>query len=134
MFRFIDENRISIAADTNYTGLLVEVEGQVETGENPLVFIGENSVRLLTGLKNITVSYSLTGGSNIMGFLPTPNLAGFNTGDTYNGAPGLPFLFGTAGQGLCQEGGIKRMAYQKSGFQQPLYHVENRKPQYQRYL
>jgi cell surface protein SprA len=93
-FSIIDDNRISIKADTGYTGLLVEIEGQVETGENPLVFIGENSLRFITGLKNISVSYSLSGGSTIMGFLPIPNMAGFNTGAVYNGAPGLPFLLG----------------------------------------
>jgi cell surface protein SprA len=93
-YSVIDENRISIVADTNYTGLVVEVEGQVPAGENPLVFIAENSLRFLTGLKNISVSYSLTGGSIIMGFMPTPNVAGFNTGGAFHGAPGLPFLLG----------------------------------------
>ncbi|MBN1789659.1 MAG: cell surface protein SprA [Bacteroidales bacterium] len=93
-YAVLDENRISIVADTNYSGLLVEVEGQVAAGENPVVFLAENSLRFLTGLKNITVSYSLSGGTTVMGFLPTPNVAGFNTGDTYKGAPGLPFLLG----------------------------------------
>ncbi len=93
-YTIIDENRISISSDSSYTGLLVEVEGQVEAGENPLVFIGENTLRFLTGLKNISVSYSLSGATTVMGFLPTPNVAGFNTGDTYHGAPGLPFLLG----------------------------------------
>jgi len=55
-YAVLDENRISIVADTNYSGLLVEVEGQVAAGENPLVFLAENSLRFLTGLKNITVS------------------------------------------------------------------------------
>jgi cell surface protein SprA len=93
-FSIIDENRISIQADTNYSRLHVEIEGQVETGENPLVFLGENSIRFITGLKNISVIYSLSGGSTVMGFLPTPNIAGFHTGNTFNGAPGLPFLIG----------------------------------------
>jgi cell surface protein SprA len=93
-YAVLDENRISIVADTNYSGLLVEVEGQVAAGENPMVFLAENSLRFLTGLKNITISYSLSGGTTVMGFLPTPNVAGFNTGNTYKGAPGLPFLLG----------------------------------------
>jgi cell surface protein SprA len=29
-----------------------------------------------------------------MGFMPTPNVAGFNTSSEFNGAPGLPFLVG----------------------------------------
>ncbi len=38
----LDDNRVSITADTNYTGLQVVIEGQVEKA-TPLIFIGENS-------------------------------------------------------------------------------------------
>jgi cell surface protein SprA len=89
----LDDNRISITADTNYTGLQVEIEGQVDKA-NPWLFLGENSIRFLTGLKNVSLSYSLSGGTSAAGFMPTPNVAGFNTGSLYNGAPGLPFLLG----------------------------------------
>jgi cell surface protein SprA len=106
-YSIIDENRISIVADTNYSGLLVEIEGKVEAGESPLVFITDNTIRFLTGLKNISISYSLSGGTTIMGFLPTPNMAGFNTGDTYHGAPGLPFLLGVQDRSF-----VKRAASQ----------------------
>jgi cell surface protein SprA len=99
----LDKNRISVVADTNYSGLLVEVRGEIPAGENPFVFLAENSVRLLTGLKNISISYSLSGGSTIMGFMPTPDVAGFNTGDTYNGAPGLPFLLGIQDENFVRD-------------------------------
>ncbi|HEX2393902.1 MAG TPA: cell surface protein SprA, partial [Bacteroidales bacterium] len=92
-YQVIDENKISIEADTNYNGLQVVIEGKVETGEKPLIFLAENSIRFLTGLKNVTLSYSLTGGTNLAGFMPAPDVAGFNTG-SYKGAPGLPFLIG----------------------------------------
>ncbi len=106
-FSILDENRISIVADTNYTGLTVLVEGQVEKGESPLVYIGENTLRFLTGLKNISLSYSLSGGTTVMGFMPTPDVAGFNTGGTYNGAPGFAFLMG-----IQDEDFVKRAAEQ----------------------
>lgn len=93
-FTVLDENRISIQADSNYTGLIVVVEGQIEKAASPLVYLGENSVRFLTGLKNITISYSITGGSTVMGFMPSPGMAGFYINDKYKGAPGLPFLIG----------------------------------------
>ncbi len=54
----LDDNRISITADTNYTGLQVVIEGQVEKA-TPLLFLGENSIRFLTGLKNVSFTYSL---------------------------------------------------------------------------
>lgn len=115
----IDENRISIKADTNYTGLRVEIEGEVETGENPLVFLGENSLRFITGLKNISVSYSLSGGSTVMGFLPTPNVAGFNTGEEFNGAPGLPFLLGVQDKTFVQQAASKGWLTKNPAFSNP---------------
>ena len=59
----IDANRISVTADTNYTGLIVKVEAEIEV-TSPWVFLGENTVRLLTGLKNVPISYSLVGGNS----------------------------------------------------------------------
>ncbi|HJZ39685.1 MAG TPA: cell surface protein SprA [Bacteroidales bacterium] len=118
-FGIIDENRISISADTNYTGLLVEIEGKVEAGQNPLVFLGENSIRLLTGLKNISVSYSLSGGSTVMGFMPEPNVAGFNTGETFKGAPGLPFLLGYQDRNFVREAASKGWLTTNPAFSNP---------------
>jgi cell surface protein SprA len=115
----IDENRITIQADTNYTGLLVEIEGQVEKSENPLIFLGENSIRFITGLKNISISYSLSGGSSVKGFMPTPGMAGFNTGDTYNGAPGLPFLLGMQDKNFVAEAASKGWLTTNAAFSDP---------------
>ena len=89
----LDDNRVSITADTNYTGLLVSIEGQVAKAQ-PLLFLGESTIRVLTGLKNVSFTYSLTGGTRMNGFMPAPNIMGFSTADQYSGAPGLPFLIG----------------------------------------
>jgi cell surface protein SprA len=118
-YTILDENRISIEADTNYTGLKINIEGQVETGEKPLVFLAENSVRFLTGLKNVTVSYSITSGSKVEGFMPTPGFAGFNTGDRYNGAPGLPFLIGIQDNNFVKEAAAKGWLTNNSAFKDP---------------
>jgi len=102
-YEVVDADKIRITSDSAYTGLRVDVEGQVEAGSNPLVFLAENSVRFLTGLKNVTLSYSITGGTDVMGFMPTPNVFGFNTGDLYGGSPGLPFLLGVQDKGFIRE-------------------------------
>jgi cell surface protein SprA len=90
----VDENRISVTADTNMNGLTVTVEGKIKAGTNPFVFIAENSVRFLTGLKNISATYSNTGATMVMGYNPDANIMGFSTDDISYGAPGLPFLLG----------------------------------------
>jgi cell surface protein SprA len=115
----LDENRISVEADTNYSGLQVEIEGKVVTGEKPLIFIAENSIRFLTGLKNVTVSYSLTGGSEVNGFMPTPGFAGFYTGGTYNGAPGFPFLIGVQDRNFVRQAASNGWLTQNPAFTQP---------------
>ncbi len=102
-YSVLDDNRISVQSDSGYTGLNVVIDGQVETGENPLIFMAENSIRFLTGLKNVSLSYSLTSGTQVMGFMPTPNVAGFNTGEDFNGAPGLPFLVGVQDKNFVKE-------------------------------
>jgi cell surface protein SprA len=126
-YSVLDENRISMVADTNYSGLMVEIEGQVPAGENPWVFIGENSLRFLTGLKNITVSYTLSGGTTVMGFMPTPNLAGFNTSDMYHGAPGLPFLMGVQDKDFVKEAASSDWLTRNPDFTNPftMAHTEN---------
>ncbi len=93
----VSENKVLITAEDDYMGVTVEVEGLIELGENPLIFISENTVRFITGIKNISVSYSQSGGTFLMGYMPKTNMFGFNTGKDdriYNGAPGLPFLLG----------------------------------------
>ena len=114
----LDDNRISVTADTNYTGLLITIEENAETSD-PLVYLGENAIRFLTGLKNISVSYSLSGGSKVMGFMPTPNVAGFNTGSEFNGAPGLPFLVGVQDRNFAKRAADKGWLSNSEAFSDP---------------
>lgn len=116
--RIIDENRISIESDTNHYGLIVNIEGKVETGEKPLIFLAENSVRFLTGFKNITMSYTLGGGTDISGFMPTPGFAGFNTGN-FKGAPGLPFLMGVQDKNFIREAASNGWLSTDDAFSEP---------------
>jgi cell surface protein SprA len=115
----VDENKIKIEADTNYIGLVVKIDGKVEKGEMPVVFLAENSLRFITGLKNISISYSITGGTNMEGFMPTPGFAGFNTGDKFNGAPGLPFLIGIQDRNFIKTAAAKGWLTQSEAFTDP---------------
>jgi len=94
MIDVLDENRISITADTTFLGVTLVVSGEVPAGENPFVFIGENIIRLATGLKNLSISYSGTNSTVLQGFLPRPRHAGISNETEFSGAPGLPFILG----------------------------------------
>jgi cell surface protein SprA len=93
----VSENKILITAEADYSGVTVNIEGIVPVGENPLVFIAENSLRFVTGLKNISISYSQSGGTYLMGYLPQTDIFGLNTGkvnSSFTNAPGIPFILG----------------------------------------
>ena len=99
----LDENRIAVTADSNLTGLTVTVEGKIEAGANPFVYLGENTIRFLTGLKNISVSYSNSGAARIMGYMADPDVFGFSTQGNYSGSPGLPFIAGYQDDNMIRE-------------------------------
>lgn len=101
----VDENKISITADQDLTGVTVDIEGQIERAPNPLIYFAENSVRFLTGLKNVNATYSNSGGTMFLGYLAEPNIAGFST-KNYNGAPGLPFLLGWQDAGFMRKAAL----------------------------
>lgn len=89
----VSENKITITAPEDITGVTVTVIGQVPKGENPFVFIGENTIRLLFGLKSINASWTRNMGTVLPGYLPETNYFGLSTKEYY-GAPGFPFAFG----------------------------------------
>ncbi len=89
----VNDRRIKITADKDVSGGRIEVEGTVELKDNPFIFVTDNFLRLLMGVKNLSLNYSGDNGTMLPGFMPEPKLAGLRN---INGilAPGLPFAFG----------------------------------------
>lgn len=121
----IDDNRIGLTADSNYTGLTVIIEGKIETGMNPLVFIGENSLRFLTGLKNISVTYSNTAATKVLGYLPDSRKFGFSNDERYSGAPGWPFLLGYQNENIIKDFAVNGWLTTDSTFSNPYTMTKN---------
>lgn len=96
----VDENKISITADQDLTGVTVDIEGQIEKGPNPLIFFAENSVRFITGLKNLNITYSNSGGTMFLGYMEETNYFG---ADRSSGGPGFPFLIGWQDKDFMRE-------------------------------
>lgn len=89
----VNDNKITLEAEEDLTGVTVFVEGKIERGENPFVFVGENTVRFILGIKNVNVSFSRTGSTMLPGYIPETYMLGFDMGNFY-GAPGWPFVLG----------------------------------------
>ena len=89
-------NRLTFTPDSNATNVNVVIEGKVEAGANPLLIITRTTVKLLTGVKSINVSYSQTEGTALNGYLPKTAVMG---SQYYKGAsplaPGYEFLLGS---------------------------------------
>ncbi len=98
----VNENRITITATSDLTGVTVIVVGKIPRGENPIIFLAENSIRLLTGFKTISISWMQSSGSVLPGFTPEIDLFGMNLSDN-NGAPGWPFVFGMQDTGIVRK-------------------------------
>jgi len=89
----VTENRTIITPEQDVRNAKLEVIGEKNLGENPLVFIAENSVLIMTGLKSINLSYNLGAGTVLPGYKPETKILGM---ENYGGltAPGWKFILG----------------------------------------
>ena len=89
----ISQNRITFTTDKDYRGARCEVKGTIELGENPLTLIADYTLKILMGVRNISLSYNQGQGSFLPGYEPTVSFMG---AEKYNGliAPGVPFMLG----------------------------------------
>lgn len=90
----ISSNRITFTPDSDANNVNVVVEGKVEAGMNPLVFISRNTARILTGLKSISISYNITDATALPGYLNKSTFLGSVRSNGYI-APGIPFILGS---------------------------------------
>lgn len=89
----INERRIKVTSDKDIDGGRIEVEGTIEVKDNPLIFVTDNILRILMGIKNFTLGYTSDNGTFLPGFMPEPKILGMkNVGGIM--APGLGFAMG----------------------------------------
>jgi len=99
----LDKNKVVFTSSVDVSGASVKIIG-VKTVNNILKTILELSTRMLIGVQNISVDYSIRGGTVLPGYLPEPKVFGGTNykpdqaifGDNFieSYAPGVPFLFG----------------------------------------
>ena len=97
----INENRITLTSSEEARGCKVEIIGTKNLGQNPLIFIADNSVRILTGFKSIGITYNTDGGTVLPGYKPATRIMGMQN---YNGlqAPGWKFISGWQDNSFAQ--------------------------------
>jgi cell surface protein SprA len=125
-----NSNKVTIEVDSNITGALVYIEGKIEKGTNPFVFIGENSVRFLLGVKTINLKYSKTSSTMLPGYLPETSLFGFDLSNYY-GAPGYPFVLGMQDQDILYKAHNNGWLTEDEYFSEPTIFAVNETFNYQ---
>ncbi len=114
----INENKVAITVPEDITGAEVRIEGKIERGEHPLVYIGENSIRFITGIKTVSISWTKTHGTMLPGYLPGTNYFGLNN-EEYAGAPGVPYVLGWTDNSFAKEAALKGWLTTDSTFSRP---------------
>jgi cell surface protein SprA len=89
----INENRLTITSAEEARGCKVEIIGTRTLGESPLIFIAENSVRLITGVKSINITYNTNDGTVLPGYKPSTKILGMQNYNSLQ-APGWAFVSG----------------------------------------
>lgn len=100
----VNENRISFTPEKNAVGVKFVVKGKVEVNRDLGQKLIQYTARALMSVRSISISYQLTDGTVMPGFMPQPKIFGIGqytpdqnmysdlAGQTT--APGIPFLLG----------------------------------------
>jgi cell surface protein SprA len=111
--RFVDRNSVEFTPSTEVSTANVLVTGKPE--KNFLKDAFDLTMRMLTGVRTLSINYSISGGSVLPGYLPEPvvfgtgrytpdqSLFGRNLGSAM--APGFPFLMGWQDRKFAQQAG-----------------------------
>lgn len=89
----VNERRVRITSPVNISNGRVEVEGNLVVKENPLIYIVENTARILMGVRSVSIGYTKGSGTFMPGFLPEPQYVGMRSQDGYM-SPGWGFIMG----------------------------------------
>lgn len=95
-------NRAKITSSKNVKNVRVRVTGRVSEKDGVFALIGENFLRTLMSVRNISLNYSEINATTLPGYLPQTNYFG---GESYNGtkAPGFGFLVGNQDSNFARE-------------------------------
>ena len=98
--KVVSENRVTFKVMKDYENARVEIKGRKEVKPNILKLIVENTVNVMMGVRNVSVSYSQNSGTLLPGYNPKTKFFG---NESFNGklAPGVGFILGQQDKDLA---------------------------------
>lgn len=91
--KVVDKDRVTYRLEEDYANVKIIVKGRRKIKINYLKIIAERTIYTLMGVKNVSLSYSVSGGTVLPGYLPESRLFGSNV-QGGRIAPGIPFILG----------------------------------------
>jgi cell surface protein SprA len=92
--KVVDERNVEITTNQDIKQGKIIVTGQVPVPENPFVYAGKLSLRLLMSIQNINLSYTRGGETTLPGYTPQTTIIGLDKRHNFN-APGWDFILGS---------------------------------------
>jgi len=89
----VNENKINFTSDAQADNCKVTIAGKVLKKRNAFIVASEYLVRILLGIRNVSLTITQADGQLLPGYLPKTSILGM---EDYNGilAPGWPFILG----------------------------------------
>lgn len=89
----VSENRVNFTAEEQADDATVSIEGKEQKKRNPMIVTGEFFVRILLGIRSVSLTYTSSQGQFLPGYNPGTSFLGMT--DYYDKtAPGWPFILG----------------------------------------
>lgn len=119
-------NRAKITASEDVKNVRVRVNGKLSENDGVFALIGENFLRTLMSVRNISINYSEINSTTLPGYMPQTNYFG---GESYNGtkAPGFNFLIGNQDINFAREAAEKGWITTDEALNEPyvMSHTQN---------
>ncbi|PWD99199.1 T9SS outer membrane translocon Sov/SprA [Marinilabilia rubra] len=89
----IDANTVTFTASRKISNARTLITGQRQLATSPIKIVADNLLKIATGIKNVSISYSSNNGTALPGYMPESGFLG-NQNVRGTKAPGIPFLLG----------------------------------------
>lgn len=86
----VGKDKVKIKTESDVQDAVVTVEGQVPEKENVLTLLLKGSVKMITSVRDVSISYTVDGGTYLPGYNQNTKLFGSQS----TAAPGIPFIIG----------------------------------------
>ncbi len=125
-YDILSDSKVSFTPTADVKNAKVRVEGKVEIKDNILKTIARHTVNMLIGVKNVQLSYTITGATTLPGYKNDINYFGSKKGPIDGLAPGLKFISGIRKTGYFKEFADNELIEKDTNIVSPILYVNGK--------